>query len=245
LFDFFEVFPVSRSAPRVFARFTAPVFALFLMLTAVGAQAAPLDAISNADAGSGVREALAKGADFAVASLGQSNGFLNNSQVKIPLPAYLQKAESGLRMFGMGKQADQLIETMNHAAENAVAEAKPILSDAIRRMTLQDAKAILTGGEDSVTQYFKRSTTEQITTKFTPIVKAATKKLQLAEQYNKFAGKAASAGLIDQKDADIDSYVTQKAMDGLFLMIAEEEKRLRSNPVAAGSALLKKIFGAL
>lgn len=186
-----------------------------------------------------------QGAEFAVSSLGQSNGFLGNSKVKIPLPGYLQKAESGLRMFGMGKQADQLVETMNHAAENAVAEAMPILSDAIRRMTLQDAKAILTGGDDSVTQYFQQSSTEKLTAKFLPIVKTATSKLQLAEQYNKFAGKAASVGLIDKKDADIDSYVTQKAMDGLFLMIAEEEKRLRSNPVAAGSALLKKIFGAL
>ncbi len=227
------------------ARSFATIFALFIGLTAITAQAASLDGISNADAGAGVREALAKGAEFAVSSLGQSNGFLGNSKVKIPLPGYLQKAESGLRMFGMGKQADQLVETMNHAAENAVAEAMPILSDAIRRMTLQDAKAILTGGDDSVTQYFQQSSTEKLTAKFLPIVKTATSKLQLAEQYNKFAGKAASVGLIDKKDADIDSYVTQKAMDGLFLMIAEEEKRLRSNPVAAGSALLKKIFGAL
>lgn len=222
-----------------------PVFALFIGLTAMTAQAAALDGISNADAGAGVREALAKGAEFAVSSLGQSNGFLGNSKVKIPLPGYLQKAESGLRMFGMGKQADQLVETMNHAAENAVAEAMPILSDAIRRMTLQDAKAILTGGDDSVTQYFRQSSSEKLTTKFLPIVKSATSKLQLADQYNKFAGKAASVGLIDKKDADIDSYVTQKAMDGLFLMIAEEERKLRSNPVAAGSALLKKVFGAL
>jgi hypothetical protein len=148
-------------------------------------------------------------------------------------------------MFGMGKQADQLVETMNHAAENAVAEAKPILVDSIKKMSVQDAKGILTGGDDSVTQYFKRTSTEQLTAKFMPIVKKETGKLQLAEQYNKFAGKAASAGLIDKKDADIDSYVTQKAMDGLFLMIAEEEKKLRSNPVGAGSDLLKKVFGAL
>ena len=126
-----------------------------------------------------------------------------------------------------------------------VAEAMPILSDSIRKMTLQDAKAILTGGDDSVTQYFQRSSSDQLTKKFLPIVKAATTKLQLAEQYNTFAGKAASMGLIDEKDADIDSYVTQKAMDGLFLMIAEEEKKLRSNPMQAGSALLKKVFGAL
>ena len=221
------------------------IFALFVALTANLVQAAGLDAISSGDAASGVREALAKGADYAVSSLGQQNGFLGNKKVKIPLPSPLDKAESALRMFGMGKQADQLVETMNHAAENAVAVAKPVLVESIRKMSVQDAKGILTGGEDSVTQYFKRTSTEQLTAKFMPIVKKETGKLQLAEQYNKFAGKAASAGLIEQKDADIDSYVTQKAMDGLFLMIAEEEKKLRANPVGAGSDLLKKVFGAL
>ena len=220
-------------------------FALGFFLSTGLVQAAGLDSISNADAGTGVRQALAKGAEYAVGSLGQKNGFLANSKVKIPLPGYLEKAESGLRMFGMGKQADQLVETMNHAAENAVAQAMPILSDSIKRMTLQDAKAILTGGDDSVTEYFRRSSSEQLTVKFLPIVKSATSKLQLADQYNKFAGKAASFGLVDKKDADIDNYVTQKAMDGLFLMIAEEERKLRANPVAAGSAILKKVFGAL
>ena len=221
------------------------VFAFILTLTAAIAQAGSLDAISAGDASAGVKEALAKGADYAVASLGKENGFLGNSKVKIPLPGYLQKAEKGLRMFGMGKQADELTETMNHAAENAVAEARPILSESIKKMSVDDAKGILTGGEGSVTKYFKRTSSEQLTEKFTPIVKASTKKLQLAEQYNQFAGKAASSGLIDKKDANLDSYVTQKAMDGLFLMIAEEEKKLRSNPVGAGSDLLKKVFGAL
>ena len=221
------------------------IFALFFSLTATLAQAAGLDAISTGDASAGVKEALAKGADYAVASLGKDGGFLNNSKVKIPLPGYLQKAESGLRMFGLGKQADELTNTMNHAAEQAVAEAKPILTDSIKKMSVQDAKGILTGGEDSVTQYFKRTSTDQLTLKFKPIVQASTKKLQLAEQYNSFAGKAASAGLVDKKDDDIDAYVTQKAIDGLFLMIAEEEKKLRSNPVGAGSDLLKKVFGAL
>ena len=226
-------------------RLLKPVFVLALSLAATLAQAGALDAISTGDASAGVKEALSKGADYAVASLGKNGGFLGNDKVKIPLPGYLQKAESALRMFGMGKQADQLVETMNHAAENAVAVAKPVLVESIKKMSVQDAKGILTGGDDSVTQYFKRTSTEQLTAKFMPIVKKETGKLQLADQYNKFAGKAASAGLIEQKDADIDSYVTQKAMDGLFLMIAEEEKKLRANPVGAGSDLLKKVFGAL
>ncbi len=221
------------------------IFALFLLLTAAQAQAGALDAISTGDASAGVKEALAKGADYAVASLGKDGGFMGNSKVKIPLPGYLQKAEKGLRMFGMGKQADQLIETMNHAAEDAVAEAKPILVESIKKMSVQDAKGILTGGEGSVTQYFKRTSSTQLSEKFMPIVKASTSKLKLADKYNQFAGKAASSGLIDQKDADLDGYVTQKAMDGLFLMIAEEEQKLRANPVGAGSDLLKKVFGAL
>jgi hypothetical protein len=224
--------------PKFF--FTALVF-----LIASLAQAAGLDAISSGDAAAGVKAALTKGADYAVSSLGKDNGFLGNSKVRIPLPGYLAKAESALRMFGMGKQADQLVDTMNHAAENAVAEARPILGESIKKMTIQDAKAILTGGEDSVTQYFKRTSSDQLTARFMPIVKAETRKLDLAEQYNKFAGKAASAGLVDKKSADLDSYVTQKAMDGLFLMIAEEEKKIRSNPLAAGSELLKSVFGAI
>ena len=221
------------------------IFTAFLTLTVAIAQATGLHAISAGDASAGVKAALSKGADYAVSTLGKENGFLDNSKVKIPLPGYLQTAEKGLRMFGMGKQADELIDTMNHAAEKAVAQAGPILSDSIKKMSVQDAKGILTGGEDSVTQYFKRTSTDQLTAKFTPIVKDSTKKLQLAEQYNQFAGKAASSGLINKKDADIDGYVTQKAIDGLFVMIAEEEKKLRSNPLGAGSDLLKKVFGAL
>lgn len=224
---------------------TKAVFVLFVSLATTLVQAGALDAVSTGDASAGVKEALSKGADYAVSSLGRNGGFLGNDRVKIPLPGYLQKAESALRMFGLGKQADQLVETMNHAAENAVAAAKPVLVDSIKKMSIQDAKGILTGGDDSVTQYFKRTSSEQLTARFMPIVKKETGKLQLAEQYNQFAGKAAGAGLIDKKDADIDSYVTQKAMDGLFLMIAEEEKKLRANPLGAGSDLLKKVFGAL
>lgn len=224
---------------------TRSIFTLILASTVTLTQAAGLDSISTGDASSGVKEALAKGADYAVSSLGKQNGFLGNSKVKIPLPDGLKKAEKAMRTFGMGKQADELVDTMNHAAENAVAEAKPILMDSIKKMSVNDAKGILTGGDDSVTNYFKRTSTEALTQKFMPIVQGATKKVQLGEQYNKFAGKAAGMGLIDKKDADLDSYVTQKAMDGLFLMIAEQEKNLRSNPLGAGSDLLKKVFGAL
>lgn len=226
-------------------RLRALFFAGFFGLTAIVAQAAGLDDISSGDASAGVKAAMSSGAEAAVSLLGKRNGFLGNPKVKIPLPGALQKAESAMRLMGMGEQADELVNTMNHAAENAVAEAGTILSDAVRKMTVQDAKAILTGGDDSVTRYFRRTSTDPLTIKFKPIVQSATRKLQLAEQYNAYAGKAASVGLIDQKDADIDAYVTQKALDGLFRMIADEEKKLRRNPMGAGSDLLKKVFGAL
>ena len=221
------------------------MLALILGLTATFAAAAGLADISTQDAGAGVREALTRGAEYAVSSLGTENGFLGNSKVRIALPDSLKNVEKTMRTFGMGKQTDELVEAMNHAAEAAVAEAKPILMDSIRKMSVADAKNILTGGEDSVTHYFKQTSTEPLTKKFMPIVKKVTQKVQLAEKYNKIAGKAAGLGLIDKKDADLDAYVTQKSLDGLFAMIAEQEKTLRANPLGAGSALLKRIFGAL
>jgi hypothetical protein len=209
------------------------------------ASAAGLDSISNGDAAAGLKEALQKGAEYAVGNLGAENGFLNNKKVHIPLPDSLKTADKAMRMFGMKGEADQLETAMNHAAEQAVAEAKPILMDAIHKLTVKDAKDILTGGEDSVTQYFRRTTEEALTGKFLPIVKQATVKVNLAAQYNAYAGKAAQFGLVDKKDANLDSYVTAKALDGLYRIIGEQEKALRANPMGAGSDLLKKVFGAL
>jgi len=165
--------------------------------------------------------------------------------VRIELPGKLGQATSALKMMGMGKQVEQLETSMNLAAEAAVPQAQAILIDTVKQMSVQDAKSILSGPNDAATQYLNKTSADALTQKFLPIVKTSTKKLQLAEQYNAFAGKAASAGLIDQKDADIDRYVTQKAMDGLFLMIAEEEKAIRENPVGAAGNLAKKVFGAL
>ena len=201
--------------------------------------------LTNKESSSGIKEALVKGAETAVSQLGKPNGFMGDSRVKIPLPSSLQQAEGMMRQFGMGKQADELIETMNRAAELAVVEAKPILVNAVKNMSMDDAKGILTGGEDAATQYFKRTTSAPIGEKFLPIVKKATAKVQLADKYNQYAGKAAKFGLIDAKDANLDSYVTQKALDGLYLLIAEKEKAIRKDPVSAGSSLLKTVFGAV
>lgn len=213
---------------------------LFSLLLSFPVQAAE---VSGAEASSGLQETLTRGAEIAVDQLGKPNGFLGDARVKIPLPDSVRKGEKLMRTLGAGKYADELIETMNHAAELAVVEAKPILVNAVKNMSFADARAILSSGDDAATQYFKRVTTADLSARFLPIVKQATAKVQLADKYNKFAGKAAKFGAIDEKDADLDQYVTGKALDGLFLMVAEQEKAIRKDPVSTGSALLKKIFG--
>lgn len=207
--------------------------------------AASIAELSDRDAAGGLREALTQGASAAVSRLGRADGFLGDAKVRIPLPDGLRQAEAVLKAFGMEKQADELVVAMNRAAEAAVAEAKPILLDAVRRMTLHDAKGIVTGGDDSVTQYFKRATAEQLSDKFLPIVRSATAKVQLAQKYNALAGRGASLGLIKEQDANVERYVTRKALEGLFLMIAEEERAIRQDPMAAAGSLAKKVFGAL
>lgn len=213
------------------------------LLTAVNAQAAT--GVTNDEVGSGLQAAIARGAEFAVAELGKQNGFLGNEAVRIHLPDALHKAESAARKLGFAKQADELGDAMNHAAEAAVVEAKPLLVDAVTKMSFKDAKDILLGAPDAATQYFKRTTSEALSVKFLPVVQKATANVQLAQKYNAFAGKAAKLGLLPDKEADLDTYVTRKTMDGLFVMIAEQEKKIRADPVATGSALLKKVFGSI
>lgn len=219
--------------------------ALLLLVTLLPVRAAGLDAVSAEESSGALRQALSQGASAAVASLGRTDGFLGNPKVKIPLPENLQKAEKMMRKLGMGKYADELIVTMNRAAEAAVPEAKELLLNAVKQMTLQDAKAILTGGDDSVTQYFKRTTSAPLTEKFLPIVRQATERVELAKKYNRYAKQGAKLGLIDKKDASLEAYVTEKALDGLFLMIGEEERAIRKNPLGQASSLLQKVFGAL
>ena len=201
--------------------------------------------LSNADAVNGLKQALTDGSAAAVKMLGQDNGYFGNAKVKIPLPPSLQKIESGLRMMGMKKQADELVLSMNRAAEAAAPEAKQLLVDAVKKMSVQDAKAILTGGDTAATDYFRRTTQDQLTQRFLPIVKKSTDRVGLAQQYNSLAGQGASLGLVKKDDASIETYVTHKALDGLYLMIAEQEKAFRQNPVGATSDIVKKVFGAL
>jgi hypothetical protein len=206
---------------------------------------AQLDRITSREAASGLKAALEKGSQAAIASLGRTDGFLGNPQVKIPLPESARRAESLMRRFGMGNQADELILTLNRAAEAAVPEARQLFIDAVRKMTVQDAKGILQGGDTAGTEYFRRSTEGQLRRRFTPIVQKATANVGLAQRYNEYAEKGVAFGLVKKEDANLDAYVTQKALDGLFLMVAEEEKKIRKDPVSAGTSIIRKVFGAL
>jgi hypothetical protein len=204
-----------------------------------------LDQISGAESTGGLKEALTQGAGKAVELLGAKDGFLGNPKVKIGLPGNLEKAAKMMRKLGMGSTIDELETAMNRAAEAAVPEAKALLTESIKSMSVDDAKGILTGGDNSATEYFKRSTSEPLREKFKPIVQQAMGKVKVADAFDNFAGKAASFGLIKKEDAQLDNYVTGKALDGLYKMIAEEEKAIRSNPIGAAGNLAKKVFGAL
>jgi hypothetical protein len=204
-----------------------------------------LAGVSRSDQVSGLRLALTQGAQSAVGKLGVADGFFGNPEVRIPLPGKLKKAENALRMLGYGSQVDGLVQSMNHAAEAAVPEAKALLVESIRQMSITDAAAVLSGGPDSATQYFRRTTSAKLTESFLPIVRRSTSQLGVAQRYNELGGKLAQAGLLGQEESTIEGYVTQKALDGLFLMISKEEAAIRQNPLGQSSRLLQRVFGAL
>jgi len=215
------------------------------LLVPAAVAAAGLEDISNRDAINGLKEALIRGSHAAVARLGVENGFFGNDRVKIPLPPSLRRLEAVIRSIGMSPHADELVLRMNRAAEAAVPEAKTLLVDAVKKMSVQDAKGILTGGEDAATQYFKRTTSEALAKRFQPIVKKAMQKVKLAEKYDEIAASGAKLGLVKEEDAQLEDYVTRKALDGLFIVVAEEEKKVRQDPARAASAILRKVFGAI
>jgi hypothetical protein len=204
-----------------------------------------LSDLSNTDASKGLKLALEKGALSAVNVLGATNGFLGNEKVRIQLPGYLQDAASLLRTFGQGAKIDELVTAMNRGAEAAMPMAKDLLLQAVNTMSVQDAKGILSGTNTAATDYFSSKTRSALAQKFLPAVTQATATVGLADKYNQIAGKAAEMGLVKKDDANIEQYVTGKALDGLFLMISEEEKKIRQNPVGYGSNILTKVFGVL
>ena len=203
-------------------------------------------ALSDEDVVRGLKEALSKGTQQAIANLGKDGGFLNNLDVKIPLPDELKKVEKLLRGMGQDKYADQFVTTLNHAAEKAVPEAATLFADSISQMSLADAKSILKGPEDAATQYFRKTSETKLKERFLPIVKTATNQAGVTSAYKKLMQKAGPAvQFLGVGNTDLDAYVEDKAVDGLFKMIAAEEKRIRQDPVARTTDLLKKVFGSL
>ena len=220
-------------------------FFVFVALASPRLAAQPVEQFSARDATAALKAALDHGVWVAVASLGRTDGFWSNPTVKIPLPEHLQRAVTALRFMGKGDEVDALELAINRAAEQAVPQARTLLVNAVKTMTIDDAKQILRGGDDSVTQFFKDETAPQLLERFLPVVRRVTDKSGLARQYNSLAGQGVKFGLIRPEQASIERYVTQKALDGLYTMIAEEERKIRANPLAAGSDIVRRVFGAL
>lgn len=227
------------------AQLFAALLTLRLSSHSDAAFALGLTDLTNKDAASGLRAALARGTSAAIDSLGKTDGFLGNALVKIALPSYMEDAAKLLRNLGQGPRIDELITSMNRAAEQAVPLAKNLLANAVQAISLSDAKNILSGGENAATKFFIEKTRTPLSTQFLPIVTKATEKVGLIDKYNALAAKLQPLGLVKPEDANIQQYVTVKSLDGLYIMIGEEEKKIRKDPIGTGSAILSKVFGVL
>jgi Protein of unknown function (DUF4197) len=207
----------------------------------------PTQALTDTEINGGLKEALFNGVKSAVSLLGKENGFLEDVRVKIPLPSTLVKFEKGMRIAGQGVKVDEFIASMNHAAEKAVPVAVDVFVDSIKQMTFTDAKNILfSKQEDSATQFFRQTTEENLRGKFRPMVEKFTAETGVTQKYKGLVGKlGAFSGMLGKDATDLDGYVTQKALDGLFFMVAEEEKKIRKNPIGRTTDLLKKVFGSI
>ncbi len=201
--------------------------------------------LTNSDMASALKQALDKGVQRAVSQLGQPGGFLNNARVRIPIPDRLAWAETTLRRVGQGKIVDDFIASMNGAAEKAVPQVASVFGEAIRNMSLEDAKAILQGPDDAATQFFRKNSSEKLSARILPIVRDATSATGVTASYKRLLSSTGGLSyLFDPRNVDVDRYITDRAMGGLFLMIAEEERKIRENPLERSTALMKKVFGA-
>ncbi len=201
--------------------------------------------MTSADASAGMKLALEKGSEVAVQMLGNKDGFWANDKVRIALPETLNKASKLLQSLGLGKQLDELSLQMNRAAEAAVPKARNLLMQSIQSMSVQDAKSILQGGDGSVTRFFADKTRTPLTQEFMPSVKQSLETLGVVNQFNALAAKMPGIGQLSKDKFKLETHVTDKTLDGLYFMISEEEKKIRQNPMQAGSAILSKVFGAM
>jgi len=209
-------------------------------VTGTGTTSSP--ALGSEEIASGLREALKVGTERAVAEASRAGGFLDDPQIRIPLPEKLQTAGRMLRSFGMGSQVDALEETMNRAAEQAAGKAMPIFGDAVAALTFEDVNRIWKGGDTAATEYLDKTTRPRLFTEFQPVVHAASQQVGVTQAYQGFTGRPEVASLVAGTDLDLDHYVTTKALDGVFSLLAAEEKKIRTDPVARTTDLLKKVF---
>ncbi len=204
----------------------------------------PASNLSNEKIGAALKEALQLSTSRAVAETGRPDGFLKNEAIKILLPQKLQNASRGLRLLGMGPQLDELEVGMNRAAEQATPQAKQIFLNALSQMTIDDARRIFSGDNTAATQYFRSKSSQDLATAFTPIVHQALQNVGVVRQYDKIKRNQLAAGLMRNQNFDLDQYVVGKTLDGLFYELGEEEKKIRTQPAARTTSLLKEVFGA-
>ena len=200
--------------------------------------------LSDAKIGSGLKEALRVGTETAVSLTGKTDGYFANQAIKILMPSQLETADKGLRMVGYGPQLDEFVLSMNRAAEAAAPGAKKIFGDAIGAMSIEDARKIWSGGDNAATQYFKSKTSDQLTAAFKPVVDKALNQVGVTRQYKELLGRAQSIPFMKTESLDIDRYVLGKSLDGLFLVLGEQEKQIRTNPAARTTELLKEVFAS-
>lgn len=206
------------------------------------ASSAASSTLSTSEIADGIKQALAKGTKNAVNQLGHSGGFWGNPSSQIPLPGPIAKMESVLDKAGAGAQLDQLHESINRAAEQAVPVAADVFSQAVKKLTLTDVRGILNGPQDAATQYFKRTTSSTLTAKFEPIVARVTAKVGLAQKYNQVMSAAGPMASMMGGKVNLNDYVTKQALSALFVKVADEEKAIRTNPAARTTDVLKQVF---
>jgi hypothetical protein len=200
--------------------------------------------LTTAEVAEGLKEALIKGISNGADLASQLDGYFKNPEIKIPFPPEVKKVEDKLRQIGLGNEVDKFVMTLNRGAEDAAKEAKPIFITAIKSMTIQDAWGILRGEPDAATQYLKRTTTPQLKEKFKPVIQNSLNKVSATKYYGDIVNTYNKIPFTDDVNPNLDDYATDKAIEGLFTMIAKEEKNIRQDPVARTTELLKKVFGA-
>ena len=200
--------------------------------------------LDNTQIASGLKEALAVGTQNAVKQVAKPGAYLENKAIKISLPSSLRPVETGLRAAGQGSKVDDFIASMNHAAEAAAPEAAPIFEDAVREMTIDDARKLLNGGDTSITDYFKSKTSAHLASAFRPHVEKTMRENGVTQKYDSLVAQAPKLPFMSSASTDINTYVVNKALDGLFFVLGEQEKKIRTNPAARSTDLLKKVFGS-